>query len=72
MKRIVLFASVAGLLTLGSCHKDWVCKCTDQDGNTTNYDQRDQTLSQARSQCKARDFDQNILGIHTSNSCALR
>ncbi len=72
MKRIILFASFAALLTLGSCRKDWVCHCTNQDGDTQNFTQEDQTLSQARSECKGRNYDNTTFGIHTSQDCSLQ
>lgn len=72
MKRITLFAAATALLFLSSCEKDWVCKCTDQDGDTENFQQEDQTLSQARSECRGRNFDQTVFGIHTSLDCSLQ
>ncbi len=72
MKKLMLFLSLACVLTLGSCRKDRVCECTDQDGDTVNFDQNDQTLNEARTKCQAREFDQTVLGIHTSLDCRLR
>ncbi len=72
MKKIVYSASLLCLLLLGSCRKDWVCKCTNQDGDTENFAQDDQTLSEARSECKGRNFDNTTLGIHTSLDCSLQ
>ena len=72
MKTVIVLLSLSSMLLLGSCKKDWVCHCTDQSGNSTNYDQKDQTLTEARSQCKGRNFDNTTLGIHTSNDCALQ
>ena len=72
MKKMILFASLTSLLMLGSCRKDWVCHCTDQSGDTENFDQHNQTLSEARSECKGRNYDQTTLGIHTSLDCSLQ
>lgn len=72
MKRIAIIAAIASLFTMGSCHQDWVCHCVNQDGDSFNYDQNDQTLSQARSECKGRNYDNTTLGIHTSLDCSLQ
>ena len=72
MKRLLLFVSAVGLLTLGSCSKDRVCECTDQNGDTVNFEQKDQTLNEARTECQGREYDQTILGVHTSLDCRLR
>jgi hypothetical protein len=72
MKKIFAIASLSSMLFLGSCKKDWICKCTDQDGDTENFEQHDQKLTEARTECKGRDFDQTVLGVHTSQSCSLQ
>lgn len=72
MGTIKLFAVAAGLIFLSSCEKDWVCQCTNQDGDITNHTQEHQTLNQARTECNGREFDQTILGVHTSNTCSLK
>ena len=72
MKKLFAIATLSSVLFLGSCKKDWVCKCTDQDGDTTNYTQDDQTLNEARTECKGRNFDQTVFGVTTSQSCSLQ
>jgi hypothetical protein len=70
MKTFILILC-ASMLSLASCKKDRVCTCTDQDGNQTKYDIRNQTLNEAKSQCNSYEYDRTILGIHTYNDCAL-
>jgi hypothetical protein len=72
MRKVFLFGFLAGTLFLSSCKKDWVCECTNQDGDTENFTQENQTLSEARSECKGREYDNTVLGVHTSLDCALK
>lgn len=72
MKKVLLSASLLSLLFFSSCKKDWVCRCEDQDGDFQNFDQQDQTLNEARTECKARNYDETVLGIHSSLDCNLQ
>ncbi len=71
MKAIIMLFAVVGITTFSSCKKDWVCGCTDQDGNKSNHEIKDEKLLDARAKCKAMDYDNTVLGIHTSQSCSL-
>jgi hypothetical protein len=70
MKTIILVFGVA-ILSLASCKKDRICQCTDQSGNTTNYDIRNRNLNEAKTQCQSYEYDREVLGVHTYNDCAL-
>lgn len=70
MKKLIIPALI--IVAVSGCKKDWVCGCTDQDGNYTAHNITNQTLMNARSKCKAMDYDQTVLGIHTSESCSLQ
>ena len=70
MKKVTLIIGVLAMIGLNSCKKDWTCICTDQSGNQTPYLINNQTILNARNQCKAKDYTNTTLG--TSQSCSIQ
>jgi hypothetical protein len=70
MKTLLLILGIT-LLSLGSCNKDRICECTDQDGNVENHDIRNKNLNEARTTCESYEYDREILGVHTYAECNL-
>jgi len=65
MKKTVLI--VAAALALISCKRDYICKCTDGQGNTLESAVIHDTKSNAKGQCAGQPLSQ-INGV----SCALQ
>lgn len=57
-KRLLIAASAFGLLTLGSCVRDWDCECTIGSGDTqvvTTDTIEATSLKKAREKCENKD-----------------
>ncbi len=67
MKKIFLFLGLAGLLSLASCKKDWVCQCTDNNNATSYHDVPNATISDANRTCN--NFESNSGGMY--NNCSI-
>jgi hypothetical protein len=73
MKKILLASALVIMIMMGftSCKKDWTCKCTDQNGNTTNTAINNETLLNATSTCKDKDYNYTVAGATVSLTCSL-
>ncbi len=71
MKTSVILSAALFMLSLCSCHKDWVCSCTDQSGNYSSKEIDNETLLNARAKCKSMNYDYYVLGVHASQDCSL-
>lgn len=56
MKRITLFLGCVVVLALTSCRKDWSCKCTDNNSNTTFYAVPDASFNDADNTCNDNEY----------------
>jgi hypothetical protein len=72
MKTVMIMFAALSITAFSSCKKDWVCGCTDQSGNYTAHTINDEKLLDARSKCKSMNYDNTVLGIHTSQSCSIQ
>ena len=48
---LALALVVIMLTSLTSCKKDWACYCSNQEGNITTSEIRDETFAQASNNC---------------------
>ena len=73
MKKILLASALVVTMTMGftSCKKNWTCKCTDQSGNTNNVAINNQTLLNASSLCKDKNYNYTVAVVTFSQSCSL-
>jgi len=67
MKKFILFLGAVTVLSLTSCTKDWTCKCTDNNAETTYYQIPDATLNDADNTCESYQYN-NAFGY---NNCSL-
>lgn len=56
MKKIALFLGCVVILALTSCRKDWSCKCTDDNSNTTFYTVPDASFNDADNTCNNNEY----------------
>lgn len=67
MKKMFLFFSCITVLALTSCRKDWTCKCTDDNANTTFYTVADASFNDADVTCNGYEYH-NVFGY---NNCSI-
>jgi hypothetical protein len=67
MKKIFLFVGCVTVLTLTSCTKDWNCKCTNNNSETSYHAIPSATLHDADATCESYQYN-NAFGY---NNCAL-
>lgn len=69
MKTMALILGLAGLMSLASCKKEWVCQCTDNNNNNTYHDVPNATLNDANRTCNEFEYNNQVLG--TYNNCSI-
>ncbi len=53
----MLFLGCVIVLALTSCRKDWTCKCTDENANTTFYVVPDASFNDADNTCNSYEYN---------------
>lgn len=67
MKKLGLFLGIVIVLAITSCRKDWTCKCTDDNSNTTYHIIPDASFSDADNTCNGFEYH-NSFGY---NNCSI-
>ena len=71
-KIIIVFGIASGLMAMSSCQRDWVCTCTDQNGNVTNHAINNELLINARTKCRNMGYSTTVGGVTTSEDCTIQ
>jgi hypothetical protein len=72
MKKLAIMLGAAALFMLSGCERDWVCTCTDQNGNITNHTINNELLINASSKCRAMGYSYTENGVTVSEDCKLQ
>ena len=67
MKKILLFLGCVTILSFTSCTKNWSCKCTNNNSETTYHDIPQATVHDADNTCESYQYN-NAFGY---NNCHL-